>query len=383
MTPEVPLFDLALLPEDLEAALAPMREGWLTMGPRTQAFEAEFARACAVPHAIAVSSGTAALHLSVAALGIGPGDEVICPSLTFVATANAVRYVGAQPVFCDIVGPQNLNLDPADVEARITSRTRAVIAVHFAGYPAAVESLAELCKRRGLQLIEDAAHACISTVDGRACGSFGDAGCFSFFSNKNLSCGEGGVVLTSDDDLAKRIRLMRSHAMTTSTVERHAGRALTYDVVDLGFNYRIDEVRAALLSSQLPRLGAALDARRAAHEGYLQRLEGVGVDVPDFAREGNSRVAHHIFPILLPEGCRRDGVMRSLREQGVQSSVHYPPIHKLSSYAESHPAISLPKTESVAPRELTLPLFASLTPSQQDQVCEALRRSLDAAGAYR
>ncbi|MEZ5120420.1 MAG: DegT/DnrJ/EryC1/StrS family aminotransferase [Solirubrobacterales bacterium] len=272
---EIPLSDVRVAEDEIAAAADALRSGWLTMGPRTAEFETAFATRLGVRHAIAVASGTAALHLAYLAAGIGPGDEVIVPSYTFVATAAAVIACGATPVFADIAGAHDLSLDPADVERRITPRTRAVAVVHFAGYPAPVDRFQALCDDRGLALIEDAAHAPAATLNGRALGTFGLAGCFSLFSNKVLSVGEGGVVVTDDAAAAQRMRLLRSHAMTTGTLQRHLGRALSYDVVDVGFNYRLDEPRAALALARMAKLDAEIAARRALTRRYRELLAGL------------------------------------------------------------------------------------------------------------
>lgn len=247
----IPLFDIRIEQQDAEAVAEVLRSGWLSMGPRTEAFEREFAEHLGVEHVLALSSGTAALHLACIAAGVGKGDEVIVPSQTFVATVSAVLYTGATPVFADVVGPRDLNIDSDAVEAAITERTKAIIPVHYAGYPVAIERLAELCEARGLALIEDAAHAPSATVGDRKLGSFGLAGCFSFFSNKVLCCGEGGALSTDSAEVAERVRLLRSQGMTATTMDRHLGRAMEYDVAEAGFNYRIDDPRAALLSSRL------------------------------------------------------------------------------------------------------------------------------------
>ncbi len=374
----VPLFDVRLDEADMRAAMAPLQDGWLTLGPRTAQFEEAFASALGARHVVAVSSGTAALHLALAGLGIGPGDEVICPALTFVATVAAVRHVGATPVLCDIVGPDDLNLDPEDVAARITPRTRAVLAVHYAGYPADLPRLAALCEQHGLLLVEDSAHSLISHKDGRACGTWGAAGCFSFFTNKNMTCGEGGAIATDDDLFASRARLLRSHGMTSSTLERHHSLADSYDVVGLGFNYRIDEVRSSLLLAQLARLDGFLAQRDTRVARYRDRLWGSSVGVPDFglAEEApGDRVAHHIFPIVLPAGTRRSQVRARLRMAGIQTSIHYPPIHRLTAHADLGPQ-ELPQLDAVAERLLTLPLFPGLTDEQVDLVCGELDAAL-------
>lgn len=380
---EVPLYEFQTSALEIAAVTETLTGGWLTMGPQVVRFEKTFADRLGVAHVIAMASGTAALHASLCALDIGPGDEVICPSLTFVATANAVRYVGATVVFCDIKSPADLNLDPDDVERRITGRTRAIIAVHYAGYPADLPQLERLCARHGLALIEDAAHACVSTLRGRACGSWGACGCFSFFSNKNITCGEGGAVATNDEGVASRLRSLRSHGMTSTTVERHEGRAFDYDVVELGYNYRLDEMRAALLLAQLGRLEDFLSRREDAVGRYAELLSPLAITLPhfDWSRRaaGGDRVAHHIFPVILPDDVDRLTVRRRMRELGVQTSVHYPPAHQHSSFTAARAAAALPRTDALASRQLTLPLFPSLTAAQQELVRDSLEAALDHA----
>src|SRR3954447_3565177 len=266
--PEIPLFDLRLDPEDIEAVMEVLRSGWLTMGPKTAEFEQAFAAHLNTKHAVAVSSCTAALHLAYLAAGVGPGDEVIVPAMTFTATAAAAIYCGATPVFAEIAGPHELALDPEDVAAKITPRTKAVCVVHFAGYPAAIRELRE--RTQGIALIEDVAHAPHAHVDGQALGTFGLAGAFSFFSNKVLACGEGGLLATDDDDVAALARSLRSQGMTSGTWSRHTGETESYDAVGLGYNYRLDEPRSALLLSRLRKLSAGVERRRALTRGYRE-----------------------------------------------------------------------------------------------------------------
>ena len=283
----VPLSDVVGDDELVAAAAEAVRSGWWSTGPRVAELEAQFADALGCRHAIAVANGTAALQLAFVALGIGRGDEVVTPSLTFVAAANAVRHTGAEPVFCDIVGDGELNLDPADLEAAITPRTKAICALHYGGFACAIDEVLALAERHGLAVVEDAAHAVGGRHEGRACGTFGAVGCFSFFSNKNLPIGEGGMVVTDDDELAARLRLLRSHGMTTLTWDRHRGHASTYDVVEVGFNYRLDEIRAALASVQLGRLPDA-NARRAEladrYVALLHDMDGIEIAFADRAR---------------------------------------------------------------------------------------------------
>jgi dTDP-4-amino-4,6-dideoxygalactose transaminase len=382
---EVPLFEPDFGPAELEAVQAPVREAWLVMGRYTEQLEKTFCELTGSAHAIAVSNCTAALHLSLAACGIGPGDEVLCPTLTFVATANAIRYVGATPVLCESVGPHNFNIDPEDVQAKLTPRTRAIMVVHYAGYPADLPTITALAREHNLTVIEDCAHAVFSRLHGRACGTWGRCGCFSFFSNKNVTCGEGGLITTQDADLAARLRRLRSHGMTSMTLDRHKGRAYSYDVVELGYNFRLDEIRSSLLLAQLGRLDGFLAARRRHVEMYTALLEGSGVTVPHFdwgklARPGDT-VGHHIMPILLPASADRLQVMAALKERGIQSSIHYPPIHRFASFRESADRHHVPRTEAIAARELTLPLYPTLTERQVRYVCAGLKEALATSAA--
>ena len=218
---KIPLADVTLGPEEIAAVTAVLQSGWLSMGPKTQEFEAHFARLLGVKHALAVANGTAALHLACEVLGLGAGDEVLCPALTFVASANAILYTGARPVFVDISGPHDLNLSAADAARKVSERTRAIMVVHYGGYPADLDAIGALARRHGLRIIEDCAHAPGALYQGpqgpRPAGTWGDIGCFSFFANKNLTTGEGGMVVTDDDEVARKIKTARSHGMTSLT----------------------------------------------------------------------------------------------------------------------------------------------------------------------
>ena len=376
MTWAVPLTDVQITEEDVDAVLDCLRSGWLTMGPRTEAFEGAFADYVGSRHAVAVSSGTAALHLAARAQQIEPGDEVIVPGLTFVASASAFRFVGAQPVFCDVESPTRPNLDPADVERRVTPRTKAVVAVHFCGYPADVLALRELCDDRGLTLIEDAAQAVGATVDGtgRKTGTVGDIGCFSLFSKKQLCVGEGGMVVTDDDELAARVRSLRSHAMTTVTWDRHRGHANSYDVTDIGFNFRLDEPRAALGRSRLARLDADIAARRRTAQTYrdrLARLDGLELawDDTDVAHG-----SHFAFPILLENRRARDDFREALADRDVQTT-WYPALQRFTEYRDqSRPPV--PNVEAAADRHCALPLSSTFTEDQVEAVIRAVTTAL-------
>ena len=361
----VPLADVVVAEEDIAVVADVYRSGWLSMGPRTEELERALAEYTGARHALAVANGTAALHLICLAAGLGPGDEVIVPSLTFVASVNAVAYTGATPVFADIAALEEPWTPAAAVEAAITPRTKAIMVVAYGGHPGEIAAIRELADARGLTLLEDAAHAIGVRHDGRHLGTFGAAGAFSFFSNKNLAVGEGGAVVTGDDALAERMRLLRSHGMTTLTWDRHRGHAAGYDVVALGFNYRIDEPRAALLTARLARLDEENARRSELDRRYRERLAEVDGIVPTAAP------AMHIFTAVVDAGIDRDALRAALAAGGIQTSLHYPPVHRFSIYADGAP--ELPLTDAYSTRAVTLPLFAGMTDGQQDLVVDALR----------
>ncbi len=370
----IPLSDIDFDDTEALAVQNVIKSRWLTMGKVTQEFESSFADYTQTKHAIAVTNATAALHLACLALGIGPGDEVIVPSLTFVATANAVRYVGATPVFADIISSDDLNISPAAINLLITPRTRAIIVMHYAGYPCDMPAILSIAKQHGLFVIEDAAHAVGSELNNRKLGVWGDIGCFSFFSNKNMTTGEGGMLTTDNDGLAQKLSRLRSHGMTSLTWDRHKGHAWSYDVVDLGYNYRIDEIRAALGLAQLAKVEKNNECRRHLSQLYhsaLQELESQ-VAVPFQNHEG--KTSAHIMPILLPKGTNREQFMGSMKEQGIQTSFHYPPVHTFTAY-NSDTKWNLPVTEEVAGREVTLPLYPALTDEDILLVINAISRA--------
>jgi dTDP-4-amino-4,6-dideoxygalactose transaminase len=372
----VPLTDIAMPEQDVEAVLDCLSSGWLTMGPRTKAFEEALAGYVGTPHAATVSSGTAALHLACLAAGIGPGDEVIVPAFTFVASASAPRYVGAEPVLCDVRSPSDFNIDPEDVARRITDRTRAVIAVHFCGYPAQALELRRLCDEHGLILIEDCAQAIGAHVDGtgRQVGTVGELGCFSFFSKKQLCVGEGGMVSSAREDLDARVRLFRSHAMTSSTWDRHRGHDPAYDVVDIGFNFRLDEPRAALGLSRLGRLNESIDARRAIVRAYRERLEGLdGIELV-FDEQAVERGSHFAFPVLLRDRNTRDRFRDELKANGIQTT-WYPALQSFTEYRRYAPADGLPQAAEAADRHCALPLSSTMSVGEVETVVEIVDRA--------
>jgi len=368
----VPLSDVQIDDEIENAVLAVIRSGWWSMGPTVAEFEHEFGSFCGAKHAFAVANGTAALHLALMAVGCGPGDEVLVPSLNFVAAANTIGHAGATPVFCDVTAIDDLNVSPKDLEAAIGPAARAVVVMHYGGHPCRMDEILDIASRHGLSVIEDAAHAPGATWKGRMCGTIGDVGCFSFFSNKNLPIGEGGMVVTDDDDVAEKIRLLRSHGMTTLTWDRHHGHAYSYDVVAQGFNYRMDEVRAAIGLVQLRRLERQNEERARVVSFYRSELDGVkGLSMP-FGPRAEITSAHHLAVLVLPEDRPRDKFRTALAEQRIQTSVHYPPIHTLSAYRNVGVARPLHVTEALSPRLVTLPLYPHMTDVEAAAVTSAV-----------
>ena len=359
--------------EEKAALAAVIESGWVTMGDRVREFEEAFARLHGAEDSIAVGSCTAALHLILHALGIGPGDEVLVPSLTFVATANSVLYVGARPVFVDIESPETPLMSLDEAEARCTARTKAVILVHFGGYLADRDAWQAFARRKGLFLIEDAAHA----PGLPAVGTYGEAAAFSFYGNKNMTTGEGGAIIAHSRSLRETIRQARSHGMTSGTRQRLDSRSPDYDVTMLGFNFRMDELRAALGLVQLKRLPEWNDIRRRLSLRYRQLLgEHCPSVIVPFADPWPS--AHHLMPVLLPAAINRQTVIDRLRKRGIQTTVHYPPVHRLTFYNDLLRGVNLPRTEEFARRELTLPLHPRMMMSTVEFVVNSLAGALGA-----
>jgi dTDP-4-amino-4,6-dideoxygalactose transaminase len=374
----IPLSDLDFGPEEAAAVQQVLDSRWLTMGDVTKTFEKEFAEYTGARHAFAVTNGTAALHLACLAVGLQPGDEVIVPSLTFVATANAIRYTGATPVFADITNEQDLGISAEAIEHCLTGRTRAIMVMHYGGYACDMPRIVALAKDRGLAVIEDAAHAVGSILEGRHLGTWGEVGCYSFFSNKNLATGEGGMLVTNDDSIAEKIHVLRSHGMTTMTWDRHAGHAWSYDVVALGYNYRIDEIRSALGRTQLAKLERNNAARRRLTSLYREAFQELAPSVLIPYERPRGVSACHLLPILLPRGTDRIRFMEKMKAQGIQTSIHYPPIHQFQAYAGEglQPRFPLTLTESIAAREVTLPLYPTLKEADVMAVAQAAREAL-------
>lgn len=345
--------------EEIKALTNVLKSKWLTMGEVTQRFERVFAEKLGVKYAFAVTNCTVALHIANLALNIGPGDEVICPALTFVATANAVRYTGADVVFADSISEKDLTIDPEDVEAKITKRTKAIIVVHYAGFPCHMDKFVEIAKKYNLKIIEDCAHAPLAWwkfKDGtkKYVGSIGDIGCFSFFSNKNLITGEGGMVTTNNDELAEKIKLLRSHGMTTLTYDRHKGHASGYDVVMLGYNYRIDEMRSALGLVQLKKLEKNNQKRREIYRWYADAFRDNDNVIIPFTDKNLEQATPHIMPVIIKNNYQE--IKQKLTNAGIQTSKHYDLIPTFTLYKGSKFKSKIKYIKNI----LTLPMYPGM-----------------------
>lgn len=374
----IPLCEPDLGAEEEAAVLRVLRRKWLSMGPEVEAFEREFADFLGVKHAIALANATAALHLAYVALEIAPGDEIIQPALNFVAAANMTVAVGAKPVFADIVALEEPTLDPAEVERCITPRTKAIVAMHYAGYPCRMGQLAAICQRYHLALVEDACHAVgarYDAADGEVVsgmlGAIGDIGSFSFFSNKNMAVGEGGMAVTNRDDLAAKVRLSRSHGMTSLTWDRHKGHASSYEVILNGFNYRLDELRAALGRCQLQKLPLNNERRRRLVAHYRQRFNELPNWRVPFVDGRES--ACHLMVAVAPDAQSRQRALEALGQDRVQTSLHYPCVADFSAMSRWCNQ-SLDKTRAFQRRAITLPLFPSMKEDDVDRIVSVIAR---------
>jgi dTDP-4-amino-4,6-dideoxygalactose transaminase len=309
-------------------------------------------------------------------LDIKENDEVICPSLTFAASVNSIKYVNAVPVFADVVSSENLNIDPESIESKITHKTKAIIVVHFAGFPCDMDSIMLIAQKYNLKVIEDSCHGPLSEYKGKKLGTIGDLGCFSFFSNKNISTGEGGMIVTNNSEYEKKIRLLRSHGMTTMSYERAKGHATSYDIVDLGYNFRLDDIRASIGIVQMKKLPNDLNLRMKVRESYLNKLKkNPYINIP--FSNNTEFVSNYIFPIVLKNSTsiKREIIRERLHSSGVQTSVHYPAVHRFTIYSKIK--TELPATDYITDNEITLPMYSSLSESEIEYICHTLVKILN------
>jgi dTDP-4-amino-4,6-dideoxygalactose transaminase len=372
---KIPLFELNYDEQEENAVIETLRSKWISTGPKTMAFENRFAEMLDGKHAVAVTNCTVSLHLALTLLDIGPGDEVICPSLTFVATVNAIRYVNAVPVFADITSHNDLTISPDDIQQKVTKKTKAILVMHYGGFACNMDAITRIARKYNLKIIEDACHGPLSEYKGKKLGTIGDIGCFSFFSNKNISIGEGGMLVTNNSEFYDRAKLLRSHGMTTLSYERAKGHATNYDVIELGYNYRMDDIRASIGLIQLGKITNDLQRRAEVRKAYIQELHAMSsISIP--FQESPFFSSNYIFPIVLKESNfeKRDLIRNKLADAGIQTSVHYPAVHKFSIYKEFY--TELPITNYVTDNLITLPMYSSLSNDKIEYIGKQLLENI-------
>ncbi len=377
----VPFFRPSIGESEIEAAMAVLRSGWLTTGPKCQEFERDFATFLGGGvEAVAVNSATAGLHLAAEACGLGPGDEVLAPTLTFTATAEAFRYVGAEPVLVD-VEPSSLTIDLVDAERKLTPRSKAIAPVHFGGWPCDMEAIISFARRHDLKIVEDAAHALPAHRDGRMIGSWDTDACvFSFYANKTITTGEGGMLVTRNPEIAHRARVMRTHGFNRDSFDRftRVGANWSYDIVAAGFKYNMTDLAAAIGIVQLQRAHEFQRRRQAVAESYLRDLAGLPCDLPPRA-PGDGLHSWHLFPIRVhPDArCGRDDLIEALARAGVGSSVHYRPLHQMSYWRERlSPNSAFPVADRYFDGAVTLPLFPDMRATEIEEVVSVIHKAL-------
>jgi perosamine synthetase len=360
--------------EEEQAVLEVLRSGWVSQGARVAEFEKNFAKYVGAAHAVAVSSCTTALHLALLSAGVTSGDEVLCPSLSFIATANSIRYAGATPIFVD-VDPATYNMDPACIERAITPRTRAILVVHQVGLPSALSEISEIATRRGLVVVEDAACAIGSEYKRQRIGVPHTAmACFSFHPRKILTTGEGGMITTSSEEFATRIRKLRQHSMTVSDLARHSStRVVTESYDEVGYNYRMTDMQAAMGIVQLQRLGGMLARRRNLAERYTQQLSPLGWLIPPAEPSGYRHSFQSYMSTLSSDSpISRDELMQEMLNRGISTRRGIMAIHREAPYRDAKWDAQLPQTNKVTDNTVILPLFYSMTEEDQDYVIECL-----------
>jgi len=374
---KVQLFELNYDAREENAVAQVLKSRWITMGEQTKTFEQKFGEFIGAEHLpTAVANCTAALHMALLALDVKKGDEVIISGLTFIADANVVKMVGANPILADVSSLTDWNISAETIAEKITPRTKAIMIVHYGGVPCEMDEIVSLCKARNIPLIEDVAHAPGAAYKGKKCGSFGDLSCFSFFTNKNLSVGEGGMVIAKSDELNAKIKYIRSHGMSTLTLDRHKGRAITYDVLQPGLNYRMDEMRSALGLVQLEKLEEANNNRKALSEYYSKLLAHQPLISIPFQDLTNKKSAYHIYPTLLSASINREMLFNSLKEKGIQASIHYPSFKSFTAYKEEFKNHHTPHCDQICTQELTLPLYPTMPMESVALVVESLNKAI-------
>lgn len=366
----IKLFELNYNHEEEDAISRVIQRRWISGGPELQSFENEFSQHLNIPHAVALSNCTAALHLGLHCAGLGLNDEVILPSLTFVATANAILEVGAKPIFVDVTSKDELTIDPLEVIKAITPKTKGIMAMHFAGFMADMKSLRQIANEHNLLLFEDAAHSPGASRDGISVGQLSDFSCYSFYSNKNISCGEGGMLVTKHSHLADKAKKLRSHGLTTSAYDREIGKSF-YQVEEAGFNYRMTDLHASLGRIQLAKYPEDINKRKERYHYYKKGLSSIPhVHIP-FEDSSFTHAAYHIFVIRFDQPVKQE-LQQFLNERGIQTSFHYPAIHQFEQYRDSQ-EFNLPITEFLQERMITLPFHGNLDFKDIDRIIQGLK----------
>jgi dTDP-4-amino-4,6-dideoxygalactose transaminase len=377
-----PFFRPAITSDELEAVNAVLRSGWLTTGPNTREFEEKFAAFLGGGvEAVAVNSGTAGLHLAAEACGIGPGDSVIVPTLTFAATAAVIRYLGAEIVLVD-VEPGTHVIDLGDSERQLTPSCKAIMPVHFGGLPCDMDAMLDFARRKGLKVIEDAAHALPAHRDGRLVGTWDSDACiFSFYANKPITTGEGGMLVTRSPKIAARARLMRTHGLNRDAFNRFqkVGASWAYDIVAPGFKYNMADLASALGVVQLAKAHSLQEQRQKATFRYFDALSGLPLDLPALPPEGSLH-SWHLFPVRIHEDApaTRDEVIASLTKARIGSSVHFRPLHQMTYWKERYPSRQgeFPVADRYFAGAVTLPLFPGMKDAEVDRVAGVLHEVL-------
>lgn len=374
----IPIAKPFLGEEEARAAHDTVLSGWVTQGPKVAAFEQQFSDYTGAPYSVAVSSCTTALHLALIAAGVKPGDEVICPSMSFIATANSIVYAGATPVFAEV--NQEFNLDVEDVRTRITPKTKAIILVHQIGMPADIDAFASLCEQKGLTLVEDAACAIGCSYKGQKIGSHSSLVAFSLHPRKVITTGDGGMITTDNEEMAARMKLLRQHGMSVTDRERFASNKPVFEqYVEVGYNYRLTDIQAAIGIEQMKKLEKIVEMRRAIAHRYHRELADIpGLTLP-IERDGYTS-NYQSYSIILDDsiGVERDGLIQMMMDEGVATKRGIMTSHREPAYAASHAGCSLPRTEKLCDRSILIPLFTQMTDEEVSTVIAAFRKCLGA-----
>lgn len=352
---------------EYNAALKVMKSGWLTMGPQSKKLEKIFAKKFNKNHSkssLAVSSCTTGLHLALISLGVKKGDEVICPSLTFVADANAIKYIGAEPIFCDINSQDDLTISCKDIEKKITKKTKVIIVVHYAGYPANIEKIKKIAKKNKIKILEDSCHALFSKYKKTLLGDFGDLSVFSFYSNKNITSGEGGIIYGNKKYINK-IHHLRNHGIIRNNHTQNNFNSI-YDVVDIGYNYRLNDISSSIIIQQLKKITNLNKKRKQLAIYYKKKIGSLlkNIHIP-FNKLIGGNFSYHIFPIILPKNTNRIKLYKFLSKNGIETTIHYRPINKFSFYKKK---INLNNLDEISKRIISLPIYPKLKRSEIDYI---------------